>query len=39
MERLGEAIVAGLLILMLGTQPHKAAGAACGIMLTTNRRV
>ena len=39
MERLGEALVAGLFILMMATHPHAAAGAACGIMLATNRRV
>ena len=44
MERLGEAIVAGLLVLMLGTRPHAAAGAAFGCFFflaspsSTNRR-
>jgi hypothetical protein len=44
MERLGEAIVAGLLALMLGLHPHAAAGAAFGCFFflaspaSTNRR-
>lgn len=44
MERLGEAIVAGLLMLMLGMHPHAAAGAAFGCFFflaspaSTNRR-
>ncbi len=44
MERVGEAVVAGLLLIMAGTHPHAAAGAAFGCFFflaspaTSNRR-